>query len=830
MFVGYSGSGAANSSLLVFDTITSVFVSSYEPPSPQTFSSITTLLPSPTSSPPSSHPSQHSASVSATSSNPSSTNSDDPSSSSNATNPHTTVIALGAVFGVVALLAGTTVLTWYMRRHPRGSQESFHLLSPSPDDDSPHMGRIIPIVGAGTTGSTGTREKGGPPITNTVRDKFYSFVGGRFGTQQGRRRDMLADEDTRQFDAEFGAGWWGSSHGRDGSGSGAGLRRGTSSGQSSWRSVMRPATLTDRVHDSFVSLRNVGGAMLGYTAGTSGSGGRREANASGGSRSTRWRAEKEPSDPFGDKYGVNKPLPSPSSPPPSPRPRGSRQGSSFGYQDPFQDYEVEPFNYDYDSRRGYIRRGSEEIDEDGYPALLDPPPKPHLPAKVPASHPSSAIAVDITYLSPVSEHPSLSTLSDSNNIINLNTPSDSSHTSLLHTLGTSATFENTQTSSSPSQSLDTPRSPQKRPSSIIDANPPPSLLTMGSIRRSGSWWTRFAKTPLLDRRLSSTSRTSHGPIEIRDPNPLPPRLVPIKESSGSSPESSHIQSNSHPRNESGGDLEGGDDLFGQGNRKRGGHAQIYSSHLHGRSASSFQTSKTANSEMLERVGRTLDIVQRGSYYSDRSHSLSTEGRRMSSTGSGLGLEDDEGIPPVPPLSIVTSATAAMSSQTHSNRLSAGGSILNESGTLVQSPEDSVGGEMETTIKGRPSSGYGYSHPSIGLISSRRSSPSPTQPLLPLPPPSSYSPPPRRKSPKTGQGNVASRIQAFERRMSQESPQSGSSPQSQILSFQKRKEERPKSPLSPGTKTRSRGASVYGVVPKPELFVANPDLRERSSSG
>ncbi|KAJ3483887.1 hypothetical protein NLI96_g6004 [Meripilus lineatus] len=893
---GYTGSRAASTSLSIFDTLSSTFLSTYTPPSPGTFSSITTLpAPTPTSSPrPGGTSLSHSGSSSSSQPSPSPT---DPNGDTHPTSDDsspTTVIALSTVFGVVALLVGTTAVAWYMRHHRQKQQDAFHLLSPSSDDDTPHMGPVIPIAGAvGVLGEKGGATSLGAP---------------RLDAQAGRRRDMLADEDTRQFanedDAEMG--WWGHGHGHGGSGSG--LRRASSSAASSWRNV----SLTDRVHDSLVSLKNVGGAMLGYAAG--GSAGSRTGRRQGSTGSRLAEREKEPSDPFADTWGVGKPLPS------TPPPRIARQGSSGKtYKDPFEEYEIEPFNYDYDSRGGYNghRRGAESRDEDGYPSLLDPPPKPYLPAKLSTAPTPTAMAVDLMNLSPVLERPSLSTLTESNK-----TPSDSSH-SLPRTPGStnpdntsySTTYLNNTSSSNPnsnnsgssshSHDYSTPRSPPKKPSSIIDANPIP--LSTSSVRRSNSWWTRLASsavTPLLDRRISRTSTTSrtsqHGIIEIRDPNPLPSRLVPIKESSIPSPENSRIRastggdgvvagggssSGSGPSGDNVKDgrehLEGriereGEEGSGRTNARsgHGGFGQVYSSQLHGKSASSFQTSKTADSEMVERVGRTMDIIQRGSYYSDRSWSMEREG----------SVGDGEYPPPVPRLSVITSlsmlstSTNATTEDGHgdlgdatgnnnvnsrdqlkiANSMSSdwdrsGSLLFGDEGTLVQSPQG-ASDDLSNTIKGRSSMTSPYAH--VGASSSTNpSSSSPpldnplspgsastvtfASPRKPPPIPVTRSPPPaRRRSPaSSGIGNVASRVQAFEKRFSQHQTEDASnSPLSKSRSKSKSPTgTTPSSPTSShppsaygGGKARHR-ASVYGVVPKPNLFIANPDTRERSES-
>jgi hypothetical protein len=54
-----------------------------------------------------------------------------------------------------------------------------------------------------------------------------------------------------------------------------------------------------------------------------------------------------------------------------------------------------------------------------------------------------------------------------------------------------------------------------RPSSILDLNSPPSQ----PVRRSNSWWARFAKTPLLERRGTVPSSRNGGFINFREPQP-----------------------------------------------------------------------------------------------------------------------------------------------------------------------------------------------------------------------------------------------------------------------------------------------------------------------
>ncbi|KAF9647994.1 hypothetical protein BDM02DRAFT_3097215, partial [Thelephora ganbajun] len=151
--------------------------------------------------------------------------------------------------------------------------------------------------------------------------------------------------------------------------------------------------------------------------------------------------------------------------------------------------------------------------------------------------------------------------------------------------------------------------------SLIDANPTPYQ----PLRRSDSWWSRFAKSAFLDRRSSDASshgvggsfsgKPSTGSLvsEFRDPNPAP-KLVAIEESS---PESLR-----DPSRQGSGDsklpdnhLHYEDDGSQEAKLKRSAttsHERVFSNTAHGKSISSLQTT---NTEALERIGG-MDIVQR----------------------------------------------------------------------------------------------------------------------------------------------------------------------------------------------------------------------------
>lgn len=657
--LGYAQSGAASASLAVFDSSSGTFQSTYTPP-PAVTSPTATTLAGPTQTGAGGSPSGTNAPGSAEFPQPSHTggghpsgtgngngNGGDPSATGAAGTSHATAIAVGTVFGVLALVVGAVGASWYIRR--RHSQQRFHLLGESGDEESPHGPGPIPVAGM-----AGYREKGLPltPVVRTVRDRLSRVVPGMAMQQDAQeRRDMLADEDTREFD-----GWY---HVRD-----------PSTGQESQSSRRRPTL--EKVYDSLASLRSVGGAMLDYAAGAAvgaaavaGARGTKSREASASSKGTMlddvlWSEKRGSYNPYTDDLGTTR-YAAPSLN--ASRPRGGRQASSYSYVDPFEDaYEVESLNYDPE----VLYRDEDDDKDRGYPSLLDPPPPTRLQTM------RSPGMLDVTRLTPVSERSSVPTLTD---------PASTSESS-LSILPSPLVASSGHNSSSSSH--EPPQSP-RRPSSIIDANPSSSY-----VKRSNSWWTRFAKTPLLDRRSSSASRTPR-PLDFRDPNP-PPRLVPIEESQ-------HSMSPDSP----------------EGRRRTGssgaGHAQRFSTHHHGRSASSLQTAQTANSEQLERVAQTMQIVRK-------------EGSTASSAASAVP-----------------------------SREGSGGTVGELGDLAARAPQE--------TVLGSPSRADALVMSPTHMTREEQASTSTLGEL----PPRVRPPPPERRASK-----VAERVQAYERRMSlQESP-------------------------------------------------------------
>ncbi|KAI0264356.1 hypothetical protein BC834DRAFT_844030 [Gloeopeniophorella convolvens] len=312
-------------------------------------------------------------------------------------------------------------------------------------------------------------------------------------------------------------------------------------------------------------------------------------------------------------------------------------------------------------------------------------------------------------------------------------------------------------------SLSTPRSP--RPSSIIDANPPPNQ----PMRRSNSWWARFAKTPLLERRSAdSATRNSGGFIDFRDPNP-PPRLLTIEESTHSqspdTPESKRAAVGSSPSREP----------SGMPQRR----PSLYHDISHGKSASSLQT---ANTETLERLGGTMDIIQRDA---------TLDSQYTSATSPAAGDEFGAATVAIP------SRSASLGSP---RRPLAIRGELSYASTMTESSVDSP-----------PSSPFGSpaGTPTLELTDPTSHGPDaqpPPSPVFPATPRGPASP----RSP----GAVADRVRAYERRMSRDSE--SPPPPTNTRRLEERSVPRP--------------AVRYGLVPRAPLFVANPDGARSESRG
>ena len=628
-------------------------------------------------------------------------------------------IAMGTTFGIVGLIVIGLGIAYYIRHRNRANNEDrrFTAIGGSDDGpDSPHFNGDIPAAGMqemgeahghrgllsslGITGALGA--VGAVTRMRTIRDY-----------QQYQRRDMLADEDTRSF------GEWYNARRRDGTGG------------SSW------------------SLRSIlgGGTRL-----------RSRETSVTSHASAPWR---EKADPFSDNAALMRDEETGfvgTAYAAGSRPQTRRElsyashtSSRSGYRDPFVDPISEERGEEiFDASNHYV----DESERDGGYNLARPTVR-HVSALSPIRTVLPLSQQIGQPLSPLSERTSLSTLPLPDPSSSLSSHGRSSENILSPFPGGSLS----RATSLASATQLTPSSPTAKATSLIGALDPTILNNNQPMRRSNSWWSRFARSSLLDRRSNDASRPMY---EIRDPNPAP-RLLAIEEVSSCSTPTPHKQT---PKGSSSGSPEGidlGDLSQKPSPRRRTSLSQANSTKLYGVGHGKSMTSvKTADSEAIERMTGNMDVVQR----------VKSGGRWGSgSTGS------------VSALSIYSHA----SDSEGDHRSSAYGGLddTQEDLMLFASPVE------ERNLRPSHSTEDPFADPSPSRAPFRTMF-APTTP----------------KSPK-----VAERIHAYERRMSQD--QTGPLPLNS-----KNHEER----------VKKRAEVDYGLVPRPSLYVANPDHRPSQHSG
>ena len=556
------------------------------------------------------------------------------------------------------------------------------------------------------------------------------------------RRDMLADEDTRSF------GEWYDSRQRDGTGGstwsllsilGAGVRR---------------------------RSRDPSGSVVSHKS---------------GGLPTPWR---EKSDPFSDGASLMRDeetgfigaaaVGAAGSVPHRPQARrdmsyaSSRSG--YSYRDPFADPIEEEGRILFDAKELYSDNdhSSEPEIDPSRPSIRPVPPLTPLRTVLPLAHAAHP-------LSPLSEHTSQSTLG----VINTsNAGSSLGHSNDITPFDASSN-RTSLTSAEPTPPPHSPQSPQS--TSIIGASNPSLLSNNQPMRRSNSWWTRFSRTSLLDRRSSTASR---GGYDIRDPNP-PPKLGPIEERSVISSADKASPHGSSPGS-AGADKQLGSKTSPSPRSQQASHPpsransmRIYSAGLS--SGKSMSSLRTADSEAIERMAGTMEVIQR------------VKTRSQRGTGSTSSAEG---------MSHRNSVVSEVGERTRENSGSWEGSFIGpgDAANMVTSPVD----------QDAPPS-----HPLADLVSEPVTvvnKPSTTPLGISPPPPLVHRPRSDTSGGSSSDGKVADRVKAYERRMSMDQPISP--PPSNT----KHKEER----------SKKRVEVDYGLVPRRSLYVANPDHKLSST--
>ncbi|KAF9467985.1 hypothetical protein BDZ94DRAFT_1318108 [Collybia nuda] len=540
---GYDNVGPAPATLQIFNVDEDSFSSRFTP-LPLTFTPTPTLPgPSQTSYPniPGHSETEGGGSVHPTSA--SDPNSGDPNNG-NGDNNHskTTAIAVGTVFGVLGLLVVGLVGAYYIRRKHTGSPRHFMALRTGDGDDdenSLHVtGEIPAVVYANDKTEFGHGWSLG--IIHTLG--LAGVIGAATGSRNVRlvqgRRDMLADEDTRDFRE------WYDARRRDGTGGSSRSLRSILTTRVRGREVSTGTTREALQKEREYSLSDNIALMDGEENGYSGT-------------ATTVR--------------------------PPERRQMSYASTSSGksYVDPFAD----PIQEE--------RRSEIVTDPWPYPQLAQPLSTPRI--TIPVSMGAHA-------LSPLPERASQNTL-----YTNDPATSTSSHSDYLH-----SPFDTSPSQFTSRTSLELLHSPKLPTSSIVGSGLSPNQ----PIRRSDTWWSRFARTSFLDRRTTDVSRRSDKIPEIRDPNP-PPRLGPIQESMHSiSPDQKSPESRS--------------DLTEQDNSVPRRPSNIYGTHN-----KSTASVRTADTEAIEKIAGTMDVVQRVRTGSHRTTGSTSTAGTSTDTSSDL---------------------------------------------------------------------------------------------------------------------------------------------------------------------------------------------------
>jgi len=672
---------------------------------------VTTYKPSPTSTSTltgSPHPPTFSGQTTSSGSSPT------PSGSLNNDNPksNATALVVGSIFGFLALVVVGLAVVYFIRKRRKEIEGDRQFMALGDEDDggggNPHVVRRIPAV----------RMHNGPErgILNTL-GPLSAVLKMRSERSVAPRIDMFADEDARSFgewynnrrrDGRAGSSW--SLRSMLGAGTNVRSRHPSGVSRSSWREKLDPFS------DDEAELRDEQMGLIG--AGPTRSRPRRDLSYQSSRSGTSYR------DPFAD-------------------PIFDATAEAFDSSDLYRDHGHDTNHHRHESSGGTER--SEPPRKQTSIRLISP-----LQTILPVSQP-------VHQLSPLAEQASQSTLP-----LQTLSNSSSSQDHVAHGYALSPFDSNSMSPGSSFSSKHSPSVPPASPS-ILGAS---ILGTNHPIKRSDSWWSRFARTTaLLDRRSSGTKKAEY---EIRDPNP-PPKLSAIEERNSyvdhsspheSSPDSTHTEKPLPPPKKL---ALGPPSSFQQAQRIHGQEysnlvplsravsTRIYGTDRH-KSVSSL---RTADSEAIERAG-TMDVVQiaRSRFGSENRHSVG--GTSIDTHASTFMLEER-------------------------NRERSGHSA-------------SSGAEDNLIFFASPTEEAAVS------------------PSLPHPLADAEEHPARAGSPTLPASHIANRIRAYERRMSMEAPVSPPPTNT------RHREER----------TKKRVEVKYGLAPKQSLFVANPDQMFGSS--
>ncbi len=341
------------------------------------------------------------------------------------------------------------------------------------------------------------------------------------------------------------------------------------------------------------------------------------------------------------------------------------------------------------------------------------------------------------------------------------------------------------------------------------------------MKRSPTWWDRFLGNSSMERSASGRLLTSpHSNLPIRDPAPPPVSGLEAITESTRSREVSEAQPNPFT------DASGLDEMGRRINAD--GTAEAYTAHTQGASLSSIGSARTATSSHFESQLRGMDVIQRVRTGSSR---------RTQSTRTGSAMSDTDSEPPLSRGPTLLRPRNVPSSEALRDDASTPGSVIwrpEDFQPASKGLENVAEEEQEEATRYRRPSNVSEA-PSITPLTTKRARLNPVM-ISPLFPSTS----PRRSlaPPSAVTSSVRDKVKAFESATSTaDTPASAWSASlssvrsSRALSSAPTAEtiERATSPQgSESAGRKSKLLLTHGLVPKPHLFVANPDHHRRSS--
>ncbi|GAC98396.1 hypothetical protein PHSY_005990 [Pseudozyma hubeiensis SY62] len=359
-----------------------------------------------------------------------------------------------------------------------------------------------------------------------------------------------------------------------------------------------------------------------------------------------------------------------------------------------------------------------------------------------------------------------------------------------------------------------------------------------TMKRSPTWWDRFMGNSLVERSSSGRfSANPHGNTPIRDPAPPPVSgLVAIAESPRSRDVSEAYPQDPFADSSAANHTGGLDEMGRRVGSQTGEEAPPYSAHSQGGSLSTIGSARTGASSHFESRLRGMDVIQRVRTGSSRRTHSTRAGSSISDTDSEAALS--RGPTLLRPRNIASSEALRDDAQS-------------TPGSVVWKPEDfhpTVKG-LEDLVEENGEDVSSNTHlspptqqvrrqlnvsetPSITPLTTKRARLNPVM-VSPLFPSTN---PQRQRPTATTSSSVKDKVKAFESVTADTTTSAWNASLSSVKSNRiahasevQKSIERTTSPAG-SMASRTRKVVTHGLVPRAQLFVANPDNRGSEGSG